>query len=104
MEKVNALQLRQSLGRVLQRLEKTGRPILLEKDRKPAAVIISLDDYRKRFVDVEADRLRAEMVERIKQARLKTPKGMSSLDLVREVRGVATVSPVTTQCTRQARN
>jgi prevent-host-death family protein len=87
METVNALQLRQSLGRVLRRLERTGRPILLEKDRKPAAVIISLEDYRKRFVDVEADRLRAEMVERIKQAGLRTPKGVSSLDLLREVRG-----------------
>jgi prevent-host-death family protein len=87
METVNALQLRQSLGRVLRRLEKTGRPILLEKDRKPAAVIISLEDYRTRFVDVEADRLRTEMVERIKQAELRTPKGVSSLDLLREVRG-----------------
>jgi prevent-host-death family protein len=87
METVNALQLRQSLGRVLQRLHKTGRPILVEKDRKPAAVIISLEDYRKRFVDVEADRLRAEVVERIKRAELRTPKGVSSLDLVRELRG-----------------
>jgi len=87
MEKVNAVQLRQSLGAVLERLAKTGHPILLEKDRKPAAVIISLDDYRKRFVDVEADRLREETVERIKRAQLRTPEGVSSLDLVREVRG-----------------
>jgi PHD/YefM family antitoxin component YafN of YafNO toxin-antitoxin module len=87
METVNALQLRQSLGRVLQRLRKNGRPILIERDRKPAAVLISLDDYRRRFVDVEADRLRAEMVERIKRAKLAPPKGSSSLDLVREVRG-----------------
>jgi len=87
METVNALQLRQSLGRVLQRLRKNGRPILIERDRKPAAVLISLDDYRRRFVDVEADRLRAEMVERIKRAKLVPPKGSSSLDLVREVRG-----------------
>jgi len=87
MERVNALQLRQSLGRVLQRLKRTGRPILLEKDRKPAAVLISLEDYRTRFVDVEADRLRVEMVERIKQAGLRTPKGVTSLDLLREVRG-----------------
>jgi PHD/YefM family antitoxin component YafN of YafNO toxin-antitoxin module len=87
MEKVNALELRQSLGRVLQRLEKNGLPILLEKDRKPAAVIISLDDYRKRFVDVEADDVRREMVERIKRARIRTPKGVSSLDLLRAVRG-----------------
>ncbi|MFM8409725.1 MAG: type II toxin-antitoxin system Phd/YefM family antitoxin [Alphaproteobacteria bacterium] len=87
MEKVNALELRQSLGRLLQRLAKDGSPILLEKDRKPAAVIISLEDYRKRFVDVDADERRREMVERIKSARLTTPKGVSSLDLLREVRG-----------------
>lgn len=87
MEKVNALELRQSLGRVLQRLKKNGSPILLEKDRKPAAVIISLEDYRKRFVDVDADDVRREMVERIKRAGIKTPRGVSSLDLLREVRG-----------------
>jgi len=86
METVNALQLRQSLGRVLQRLAKTGRPILLEKDRKPAAVIISLEDYRTRFVDVEADRRRTEMVERIKAAALRPPKGHTTLDLLRELR------------------
>lgn len=45
---------------------------MLEKDRKPAAVIISLEDYRKRFVDVEADRRRIEVVERIKQ-RIRSP-------------------------------
>lgn len=87
MEKVNALQLRQSLGKVLQRLQKTGGPILLEKDRKPAAVIISLEEFRKRFVDTEADRLRKEMVDRIKSAGLTTPKGVSTLDLLRELRG-----------------
>jgi len=87
MEKVNAVQLRQSLGAVLKRLAKSGRPILLEKDRKPAAVIISLEDYRKRFVDVAADQLRRETVDRIKQAQLRTPNGVSSLDLLREVRG-----------------
>jgi len=87
MEKVNALELRQSLGRVLQRLKKNGQPILLEKDRKPAAVIISLEDYRKRFVDVDADEVRKEMIRRIKDAGLRTPKGVSSLDLLRGVRG-----------------
>jgi prevent-host-death family protein len=87
MEKVSALELRQSLGRVLQRLEKNGFPILIEKDRKPAAVIISLEDFRKRFVDVEADQLRREMVGRIKRAGVRTPKGVATLDLVRELRG-----------------
>lgn len=87
MDKVNALELRQSLGRVLQRLRENGRPILLEKDRQPAAVIISLDDYRKRFVDLEADAARRQMVDRIKSAKIQLPAGTSSLDLLREVRG-----------------
>ena len=87
MDKVNALQLRQSLGRVLKRLAKTGRPILLEKDRKPAAVIISLEDYRTRFVDIEADRRRRDIVDRIKSAALRPPKGASTLDILRAVRG-----------------
>lgn len=87
MKKVNALQLRQSLGRVLKRLAETGEPILLEKDRKPAAVIISLEDYRTRFVDVEADRRRVEVVERIKRATLRAPRGRSAVDVLREVRG-----------------
>lgn len=87
MEKVNALQLRQSLGRVLKRLEESGRPILLEKDRKPVAVIISIEDYRTRFVDVEADRRRVEVVDRIKSVTLRAPKGRTGLDLLRELRG-----------------
>lgn len=87
MEKVNALQLRQSLGRVLKRLAKTGRPILLEKDRKPAAVIISLEDYRTRFVDIEADQRRTAIVERIKGAVLRPPKRVSTLAILRAVRG-----------------
>lgn len=75
MEKATALQLRQSLGKLLQRLNETGRPIVIERNRKPAAVIISLEEFRKRFVD------------RIKRAGLRTPKGLSTLDLLRELRG-----------------
>lgn len=67
-------------------IEKSGGPILLEKDRRPAAVIISLEEYQTRFVDVEADRRRAEMVERIERADLELPPGVSSLDLLREIR------------------
>ncbi|MCC6765530.1 MAG: hypothetical protein IT293_12795 [Deltaproteobacteria bacterium] len=74
------------MGNVLKRLAKTGRPILLEKDRKPAAVIISLEDYRTRFVDVEADRRRTEMVERIKAATLRPPKGRTASELLRDAR------------------
>lgn len=86
MEKVSALQLRQSLGKTLAKMKKTGEPILLEKGRRPVAVLISLEDFQKRFVDFEADQRRRELVEKIRAAKLPLPEGKSSLDLIRETR------------------
>ena len=51
MYKTNALKMRQNLGSVLRKLSKTGRPVLVEQNRKPVAVLISLEDYQKRFTD-----------------------------------------------------
>ena len=86
MHKTNALKMRQNLGKVLKKLAATGRPVLVEKNRKPAAVLISLEDYHKRFVDAEADQLREEIVQKIKTARIKLPRGETSLDIIREMR------------------
>lgn len=55
MKRVNALELRHSLSRIIDLLQKTGEPVLLEKGRKPAAVLISLEDYQTRFVGKAAD-------------------------------------------------
>ena len=86
MKTVNALKLRQQLGSVLRTLQESGRPILIERNSKPAAVMISLEDYQKRFVDRQADEKRKEMVEAILKTRLRLPAGKSTLDLLREGR------------------
>lgn len=86
MEKTNALKLRQSLGAIIKKLHKTGEPILIEKGRVPAAVLITLEDYKKRFVDKEADFLREQLVDKILNAKIELPKGKSSLDLIKELR------------------
>ena len=86
MNTVNALKLRQKLGSILRSLQASGKPILIERNSKPAAVLISLDDYQKRFVDREADEKRKEMVETILKTRLKLPAGKSTLDLLDEGR------------------
>jgi len=86
MKSVNALKLRQQLGSVLRALEASGQPILIERNSKPAAVLISLEDYQMRFVDREADLKRKEMVETILRTRLKLTAGKSVLDLVAEGR------------------
>ncbi len=82
----NALKMRQNLGVILRKLRRSRKPILVEQNRKPAAVLISLDDYHKRFADYEADAERAKVVEKIKQAKLKLPSKKTALQLIRELR------------------
>jgi len=86
MEKTNALKLRQSLGAVLQMLKKSGQPILVEKDRVPVAVLISLEDFQKRFVDKTADAARTKIFDKIRNAGLKLPGKTPSLKLIRDLR------------------
>lgn len=86
MRSVNALTLRQSLGEVLKRLEEGGEPVLVEKGRRPAAVLISLRDYQTRFVDREADAHRRRVAERIKAASLELPRGSDTVAMLRSLR------------------
>jgi prevent-host-death family protein len=86
MQKATALQLRQNLGSLIKKLKETGEPILLEKDRKPVGVIISLEDYKRRFVDIDADLRRREIIDEIKKAQIKLPKNMNSLDIITSIR------------------
>ncbi|MBI1860065.1 MAG: type II toxin-antitoxin system Phd/YefM family antitoxin [Deltaproteobacteria bacterium] len=86
MKKTNALQLRQSMGKVMKDLLKTGEPILIEKGRTPVAVLITLEDYQKRFVDKDADVRRKEIVEKILASRLEAPPGQKSIDVIRDIR------------------
>ena len=86
MIKTNALEVRNNFGAILKKMSRTGQSVLIEKNRKPAAVLISLEDYQKRFVDKEADSKREEIVQKIKSSKLKLPKKISSLDILRELR------------------
>ena len=86
MKSVNALKLRQQLGSVIRSLQETGKPILIERNSRPAAVLISIEDYKKRFVDREADEKRKEMVELLLRTRLRLPADTTSLDLLHQGR------------------
>ncbi len=87
MQKANALKLRQNLGSLLRKLSKDGEPILIEKNRKPTAVLIRLEDYQKRFVDKDADDKRKEIVKRIQAMAITLPKGSpTTVEMVRELR------------------
>ena len=86
MDTVNALELRQSLGKVLDQLERNGMPILVCRGRTPAAALVSLKDYRERFVDRDADDRRRLVVARLKQLRFDSPATGTTLDLLRDLR------------------
>lgn len=86
MIKANALTLRQNLGNILRQLKKTGKPILIEKNREAAAVLITLDDYQKRFVDIEADEHRQNLIATIKAAQIKLKAGQTTQSLIDDLR------------------
>ena len=86
MKTVNALELRQSLSRVLDLLERNGAPILACRGRTPAAALVSLKDYRERFVDQDADDRRRLVVARLKQLEFRPPATGTTLDMLRDLR------------------
>ena len=86
MKTVNALELRQSLGKVLDHLELDGGPILVCRRRTPAAALVSLKDYRERFVDREADERRRDVVRRLKKLHFEPPATGTTLDILRDLR------------------
>lgn len=86
MQKINALELRQSLSKLINRLQKKGEPILLEKGRKPAAVIISLDDFKTRFIEKEADERRRRVQQKILSLVRKSDVPESAEELIRRLR------------------
>ena len=67
METVNALELRGALGKALDQLERGGGPILVRRRRTPAAALVSLKDYRERFLGREADDRQADVAARLKR-------------------------------------
>jgi len=82
--KVNALQLRQSLGKILDRLKQEDEPIIIEKGREPVAVLISLRMFRERFVDFREEQKRRALLEKFRHAA--TPPAVDSIEALRELR------------------
>ena len=82
--KVNALQVRQSFGAVLEKLRKSDEPIVIEKGREPVAVLISMKMFRERFVDYREEQKRRELLETFRNSA--TAPTEDSLALLRELR------------------
>jgi PHD/YefM family antitoxin component YafN of YafNO toxin-antitoxin module len=68
--------MRDNLGSVLQELEETKEPILVSKGQRGRAVLITPEDFQRRFIDRQAEELRAPH-----------PGDTTTLDVLRELRG-----------------
>ncbi len=85
MKEVNAAELRQAMGKVAKRLERTGEPILLKLGSKPVGVLVSVKDFEERFALHDAAARRRALVEEILADRIEAPTGVErALDELRE--------------------
>ena len=89
MKKVNALQLRQSMGKVLAGLQRTGEPILLEKGRKPVGVIVSIKDFQERFVEKAATDERNRVIQEMEDIARTSALAVPAVEILQELRGSA---------------
>lgn len=87
MEEVNALKIRNNLGEILDRLNKSGEPILISKNRKIRAVLVTPEQFERRFLDWQARDEKKRFQAAIK--RLKKPRqgNMTTLAVLRKLRG-----------------
>ncbi|MBI1862453.1 MAG: type II toxin-antitoxin system Phd/YefM family antitoxin [Deltaproteobacteria bacterium] len=82
--KVNALQVRQSFGKILKKLIASDEPIIIEKGRLPVAVLISLKTFQERFIDYREQQKKEAVLERFKKAAVESKT--DSLKALRELR------------------
>ena len=87
MEEVNALMVRNKLGEILNRLEKTGEPVIISKGRKVRAVLVTPDQFEKRFLDWQAEEKKQNLLKSIRALRKPRKTEEDSLATLRRLRG-----------------
>jgi len=87
MKIVNALKIRNNLGEVLDLLDKTGEPILVNKGRRLRAVLITPEQFKKRFLDYQAEEQRKHLLETIDSLKVNSLERKNSVAVLRELRG-----------------
>ena len=87
MERVNALKVRNNLGEILDRLTAKGDPILISKGRKVRAVLVTPEDFERRFLDVMAQEEKDRLLDLFRSLRKRKKESIQSLKVLRQLRG-----------------
>lgn len=85
MRRKSALKLRQEFGAVLDQMSTSGaQPIIIDKNSVPVAVLISYEDYLKRYFEEQSSKDRENLLERFRVTA--KPSKISTTDLLRDIR------------------
>jgi PHD/YefM family antitoxin component YafN of YafNO toxin-antitoxin module len=87
MKEINALRLRNHLGEIIEELNTTGEPVLISKARKIRAVLITPDQYERRFLDYQAEEKKKKILAEIAGLRAERIGAVDSVEVLREMRG-----------------
>jgi PHD/YefM family antitoxin component YafN of YafNO toxin-antitoxin module len=87
MEVVNALRIRNNLGEILDRLNDKGEPILISKGRKIKAVLVTPEQFERRFLDWQAKEEKRRFLDLVRGLRKGRKEKVSSLSVLRQLRG-----------------
>jgi PHD/YefM family antitoxin component YafN of YafNO toxin-antitoxin module len=87
MKTINALNIRNNLGKVLQELEETKEPVLVSKGRKVRAALISIEDFQTRFIDKQAEAEKEKWMKKLDELRAPRVDSLTRLDALRNLRG-----------------
>jgi len=87
MKTVNALKIRNNLGEVLDALTETGEPVLVSKGREIKAVLITPEQFKKRFLDYQAEEQKKQLLETIERLKADSIEAKDSVEVLREIRG-----------------
>jgi prevent-host-death family protein len=84
MKKINALKFRQSFGAILDDLAKKQEALVIERSSKPVAVLISYEEFKRRFVDKFAENLKQEIISQFKKNSIKSKE--NTTQILRKIR------------------
>lgn len=87
MKTFNALKIRNHLGEVLNLLDETGEPIFISKGKEIRAVLITPEQFQRRFLDYQAEERKQELLAAIKKMKERKLGKKDSVSILRELRG-----------------
>lgn len=84
---MNALEMRLSMGKVISSMLSSGEPVLIEKAHRPVAVLISLRDFKERFVEHDAAKTHKAIFELMDELAVPARDPTPAVQVLRDLRG-----------------